>query len=170
MKWEQLKKGFFGYKKSSVYEYISQMEDEFSTRLSAKDAEQKAMEEQYQKRISELEKDLLEARQQLSAYQAEPIPIAEAMIQATRFAQTLQQNAEEKAKKEREDWEIRLAEKERELSLYLDKASSVRKAFASLLQEMDQQTEAFIKQTEMVQNDAPNRNMSLFQRNDEELA
>ena len=37
MNLDNLQKGFFGYKKSSVYEYISSMEEEFSERLLEKD-------------------------------------------------------------------------------------------------------------------------------------
>lgn len=38
MNLDQLQTGFFGYKKFSVYEYITMMEEEFSTKLSEKDA------------------------------------------------------------------------------------------------------------------------------------
>ena len=39
MKLDQLKKGFWGYKKASVYEYITMMEEEFSEKagFSAED-------------------------------------------------------------------------------------------------------------------------------------
>ena len=36
MKLDQLKKGFWGYKKASVYEYINMMEEEFSEKLAEK--------------------------------------------------------------------------------------------------------------------------------------
>ena len=41
MKLDQLKKGFWGYKKASVYEYITMMEEEFSEKLAEKVTEQK---------------------------------------------------------------------------------------------------------------------------------
>ena len=36
MKLDQLKKGFWGYQKASVYEYITMMEEEFSEKLAEK--------------------------------------------------------------------------------------------------------------------------------------
>lgn len=41
MKLDQLKKGFWGYKRASVYEYITMMEEEFSEKLAEKVTEQK---------------------------------------------------------------------------------------------------------------------------------
>ena len=46
MNLDNLQKGFFGYKKSSVYEYISSMEEEFSERLLEKDEDTKKKEEE----------------------------------------------------------------------------------------------------------------------------
>ena len=55
MNLDNLQKGFFGYKKSSVYEYISSMEEEFSERLLEKDEDTKKKEEEYKEKIRQLE-------------------------------------------------------------------------------------------------------------------
>ena len=44
----ELKSGFFGFKKASVYQYITSMEEKFSSMLTAKDEEASKAAEQYQ--------------------------------------------------------------------------------------------------------------------------
>ena len=66
MKLDQLKKGFWGYKKASVYEYITMMEEEFSEKLAEKVTEQKTQEEQYRTQIAALEKELNQYHKQIA--------------------------------------------------------------------------------------------------------
>ena len=51
MKFDQMKKGFFGYQKASVYEYIAMVEEEFSSKLMEKEEQYQQNEEQYQKKL-----------------------------------------------------------------------------------------------------------------------
>lgn len=71
MKLDQLKKGFWGYKKASVYEYITMMEEEFSEKLAEKVTEQKTQEEQYRTQIAALEKELSRVRKELEEQKKE---------------------------------------------------------------------------------------------------
>ena len=71
MKLDQLKKGFWGYQKASVYEYITMMEEEFSEKLAEKVTEQKNQEEQYRTQIAALEEELSRVRKELEAQKKE---------------------------------------------------------------------------------------------------
>ena len=51
MQLNELKKGFWGYKKESVYRYIVAIEESTSEKLAEKDAKLTQLEEQSQKKI-----------------------------------------------------------------------------------------------------------------------
>ena len=55
MKAEDLKTGFFGYQKASVYQYITTLEEQFSAKLMEQDAAHKAETEQHVQKIRQLE-------------------------------------------------------------------------------------------------------------------
>ena len=68
---DHLKKGFWGYKKSSVYEYVTTLEGEFSRKLMERDAQIRDSEALYQERIHQLEEELTTLRQQHEARQTQ---------------------------------------------------------------------------------------------------
>ena len=55
MRLEEIKKGFWGYKKDDVFQYITELEDNLSEKLREKDAQAEQADKQAQKRIQTLE-------------------------------------------------------------------------------------------------------------------
>ncbi len=67
MKLSELKKGFWGYQKESVYHYIALLEEEASERLMEKDAQAAREKERAEKRIRELEASVKRLRRENDA-------------------------------------------------------------------------------------------------------
>ena len=163
MKLDQLKKGFWGYKKASVYEYITMMEEEFSEKLAEKVTEQKKQEEEYRTQITSLEKELEEQKK-------EQMTVAAALMEAVRYKDELQQEAREKMQEERAAWEKKLEEGEKELNGYQKQIAKVREMIQGLLQSMDAKSEEVEMQIQTVKAACPRHNMTLFERNQTEEA
>lgn len=71
MKTDELKTGFWGYKKFSVYQYINTLEEQFSAQLLEKDRESREALEQEQQRVRQLEQELEDLRRQMEEQQRE---------------------------------------------------------------------------------------------------
>lgn len=165
---DQLKKGFWGYQKSSVYAYITALEGEFSQKLMERDAQVRDSEALYQERIHHLEEELTTLRQQHESQQAEQLMISSALIEARKYAETLKQEADTAAREERQAWEAELEQMHKDLSQYRCQVRTLREQFASLLQSMDDQVQAFDDQVQATVSDCPGRNLKLFHRKPEE--
>ena len=62
---ENLKKGF-GYQKESVYKYIADLEYEFDTKMTEKEAQISSSNQELQKKVEELEAKIAEQQKELS--------------------------------------------------------------------------------------------------------
>lgn len=58
MKLKELKSGLFGYQKSSVYQYITDLEEQFSQKLQEKEQEIQTLTQRYQQQIADLEEQV----------------------------------------------------------------------------------------------------------------
>ncbi len=164
MELEMLKKGFFGYKKESVYQYIASVEDEFSTKLLEKDEQIKKNEEMYLERIHKLEEELENTKQRLETQQNDKTIIASAILDAKRFAEKLKIETEEEENKARKHLEDELDKKNEELKKYQEQIAGVRKMLRSILNTADEQLKNTEKKIDNIKESAPERNMSLFER------
>lgn len=164
MKMEQLEKGLFGFKKASVYRYVSEIEADFSAKLANNLAEYQKNEEQYRDHIVALEEELRQVKEQLEQKQSEQMNIAATLLEATRYAETLRQEAQVKAQKEREEWEKELSIKQNELEEYSKRILKLREMFGELLQQLDEETNALQKQAQEIKASSPTHNMILFER------
>lgn len=167
MNLDNLQKGFFGYKKSSVYEYISSMEEEFSERLLEKDGDAKKKEEEYKEKIRQLESELQDVRKQLDGCKKEQMMIGDTLMDAKRYAEELKKKAYEEEEKERRKWEQAVAQNNLELDNYQKKISEVREHLIKTLQNMDEKAAELGTQIQEIKEECPNRNMTLFKLKDE---
>lgn len=141
MNLDNLKKSFFGYQKESVCQYISCMEEEFRDRLLEKDGDIKKMEEKYQLKIQQLEKELQETKNQLDAKVKEQMMIGETLMEARRYAESLKEEARSQQEKMRQQLEKQMEESKKELVCYRKEISNMRKVFADMVCAMDKQAE-----------------------------
>ena len=164
MNLDQLKKGFFGYKKTSVYEYISSLEEEFSNKLLEKDSLNQKKEEEQLSKIQKLESELKETKQQLDTLRSEQMMIGSTLREAKRYAERLKIEAEEEKEKAHQQLEHDLAQSREELEHYHAQINTLKEAFANLLHDMDKNVKKLDIQVQTLKEESPRRNMTLFER------
>lgn len=165
MNLDSLKKGWFGYQKASVYEYIAQIEATYADKLAQQEAAAKETEQGYVERIRRLEEELTQLRQQYEAQRSEQLMVSGALLDAKRYAQTLRQEAEEREAQERRELEAEWTQIRQELALRRDQSGRLRRLLQDLLGELDRQTEDYEDQVEQAQQEMTDcGNLSLFQR------
>lgn len=167
MNLDQLRRGFFGYQKADVYQYISSLEEEFSAKLMEKDEENKKIEEQYKERVIQMEQELKEARQKLGNMMNEQMMIGAALMEAKRYSEQLKKEAESDKEKARAELEEQVEQSRNELERYRKQIASVRDTFENMLKNMDEKAEKLEIKVEELKEDYPGRNMSLFERKSE---
>lgn len=167
MKKEELKTGFWGYKKFSVYQYITALEQEFSAKLLAQSEEHRNLLEQERQRVQQLEEELRTLRQQYEAYRSEQMLIANTLVEAQRYAEMLKAESEERKQEAAQQLEKEVARQNQELERHAANLNRLREQVRSLLQDMDGSAERLATEVENMQTDLSDRNMSLFCRKSE---
>ena len=65
MRLEELKKGFWGYRKEPVFQYLTQIEDACARKLREREEQMEALRRQSQERIQALEEENRALREEL---------------------------------------------------------------------------------------------------------
>ena len=160
----ELKSGFFGYKKTSVYQYITSMEEKFSAMLAAKEEEAGKAAERYQQRIDALEAELRQIKEQYEAQRSEQLVIANTLMEAQRYAEKVKRETEQKRQEAQQRLEEAAAEKNRELEGYSKQIQDLRAQFLAALREMDDTAGQLEKRAEQLRESGCGQNLSLFCR------
>lgn len=167
MRMEELKRGFWGYQKESVYRCIASMEEEFSRRLLEKDEKASRAEEQFQARIAELAAELKAAREACEEQRRSHTSISDTLLKAQAYGQQLREETFHQEEETRRDIQ-RTAERQRaELAAYQEKLERLRGMFRTLLDELDGKAAMLEQQLKAAGDAAPQPTMSLFQRKPE---
>lgn len=166
----ELKTGLFGYKKASVYQYITSLEEQFSAKLVEKDAAMKQAAEQYQEKIQRLEEEVERLRKQCDIQREEQSVISGAILQAQRYAQEIRQEVQQEQQDARHRLEEASAEQTRQLEAYRSQIRAIRAAFEATLQEMDGTAQQLEREMEKVLEEQPKHNLTLFSRKPEPVA
>ena len=163
MRLEELKKGFWGYQKDAVFQYIIQHEGIFTQKLAEKDAQLERIDRQAQDHIRELEQENRELKEELSRLREQQDQISQAILDARASAEALK--AETRAQEESAQEKIRhaLGQDLAELASYLELVTDLRKAIRTAIEGLDQQAEKMEQQAEKLYEAAPKGNLTLFQ-------
>ena len=164
---DALKTGFWGYQKAGVLQYITSLEEQFSTKLAEKEQAYQDSMGQAQDRIRQLEAELETLRRQHEAQTAEHVLISSTLLEAQRYAEQRKAQAEEAAAAAQRQLDESFARKNAELACYAGQIQQLREHFRSVLRDMDGSAQLLSRSTEAVQESCPDQNMSLFQRRPE---
>lgn len=167
MKTDELKTGLWGFKKFSVYQYITALEGQFSARLLEKDREHQAALEQERQRVQQLEEELSDLRRQLEEQHTEQSLIASTLLDAQRYAAQLKRESDAREEEAQQQLTDALELRDQVLSRYDDQLSQLRGQFAAMLQDMDAAARQVAQEVEEIKAAGSDRNMSLFRRNRE---
>ena len=168
MRLEELKKGFWGYQKDAVFQYIVQQEGIFTQKLAEKDAQLERIDRQAQDHIRELEQENRELKEELSRLREQQDQISQAILDARASAEALKAETraqEESAQEESAQEKIRqaLGQDLAELASYRERVTDLRKAIRTAIEGLDQQAEKMEQQAEKLYAAAPKGNLTLFQ-------
>ena len=90
MQIKELKTGFRGYRKESVYRYIASLEEDFSRKLLEKDSQSAKTIAQFEQRIEELETELRALKKENEEQRNRQMMIANTLLEAQAYAARLQ--------------------------------------------------------------------------------
>ncbi len=156
MRLDELKKGFWGYQRESVYRYVVSLEEEASKKLAETEA-------QSAQKILELEKALKEAQEENAVLRESQMAVSAALLQAQVYAAQMQDETVRQEKEARAEIKRSVDEKLKELEECSAKVGQLREKFRSMIEEMD------IKAADLEQNVEETRskaaNLSLFKKN-----
>lgn len=163
MRLEELKKGFWGYQKDAVFQYITQQEEAFTQKMTEKDALLERTDRQAQANIRELEQENRTLKEELARLREQQDQISQAILDARASAEALK--AETRAQEESAREKIRQALEQdlAELTRYREKAADLRKAVRAAMEGLEQQAEKMERETEELYEAAPKGNLTLFQ-------
>lgn len=170
MKAAELKTGLWGYKKFSVYQYITALEEEFSAKLLEKDQESREALEQERQRAQQLDRELNELRQQYESLKEEHLLIANTLLEAQRYAEDLRSQTRAQEQAACQQLQEALEDRRAVLAQYDDRLGQLRALFRTMLQELDDSAAQMEPRVEALREAMPDGNMSLFQRSTEPVA
>ena len=127
MKLKELKTGFWGYQKAGVFQYITDLEEQFSARLLEKDRQIQELTRGYQERIASLEEQVKLLQE--GRTETEDSPMASStgeLLEAKEYHQEQKQEAPPLAQEvTRSPAAIQGAGQDRNMSLFQRKKKSV---------------------------------------------
>ena len=163
MRLEELNQGLWGCKKDAVFQYISQLEDAFSQKMTERDAQVERIIQQDQARIRDLEQENRMLKEDLARLKDRKEQISQAILDARSSAEELRAEslAQEEAAREtiRKTLERELAE----LSVYREKVAALREVIKTAMAGLEQEAEEMERQVEELYEAAPAGDLTLFQ-------
>ena len=163
MRLEELKKGFWGYRKDAVFQYIAQQEEQFTQKMADKDAQMEQRVQQDKARIQELEQENRALKEELARLRGQQDQISQAILDARSSAEALKAETRAREEEARETVRKALERDLEELAGYRIQVETLKQTIQVTLARMGDQAEAVEQQAEELLAAAPNGNLTLFQ-------
>lgn len=153
MKVTDLKQGFWGYKKESVYQYIAFLNEEFSQKILERNEKGESLVQELQEKNKAQEQEIASLKQQLEEYAKLRFAVSDSIIDAQNYATQLKAETEEKEQVMRTKINDEMAQKRRQMELFGQELQNFRTHLKSVLESMDdtlqnaqEQAEQYAKQ------------------------
>ena len=137
MQISELKKGFWGYRKEDVYQYISTLNEEFSKKLLEKDEKTEGLLQSLQAKNAALEQELVTLKQENEKYEKMYFAVSDSIINAQSYAVQLKNETKEKEQALREQLEAEITSQHLKLESYVEQIKSLRAHLKCVLEDMD---------------------------------
>lgn len=160
---EQLKKGLWGYRKDSVFQYIASQEEVFSQKLLEKDAQAEGAARQYQERIQALEEENRKLRQDLEEYRQKCDMISDALLDARSCAAQMKEESRALESEAQERIRQALEQELEQVAQYKEKVAALRCNIQATLAALDYKAAELEEQAQQLSDASPDGNLSLFQ-------
>lgn len=164
MRIEELRKGLWGYRKESIFQYIAEQEEAFSKKLLERDTQAGQLSRQYQARIEELEAALRQSQAELAALRAKQDRISDALLEAQACAERMKMETQAQEQAAQEAVRKTLSAEMAELGRYQAGIADLRRYLQQTLQEFSKAADRMEQKTAELAGDSPAQNLTLFQR------
>jgi len=152
---DELKRGFWGYKKDSVCQYIVLLEEEASKRVAEKDARMNKLEAESQRQIAEMEAVMTTLREENRALRDNQDQVFSTMLEAQRYAEQLKADSVRQARQAQEELSAAVQKENQKLGSYVKQIQQLRAVIQGLLEEFDSKTEDVEKAMERLPAQVP---------------
>ncbi len=181
MNLNELKKGFWGYKRESVYEFISNINEEFSQKLIEKDNNNEKHLKELKDRIAELELELSVTKKENETYQKMQYAVSNSIIEAQNYALEMKNETKKIEMNLRTKADERYESETKKLDEYSVSIENIRKVLKETLSGIDSELQDTLSDIKNIKVDFSARtesdstgidkstrkgNMTLFQRNE----
>jgi len=159
---DELKRGFWGYRRDSVYRYIVLLEEEASKRVAEKEARIDRLEAESQRQIAELEREHKRKMADLEAVTAalreenrvlrdNQELVFSTMLEAQKYAGQLKADSVRQARQAQEKLSAAMQRENQRLSGYAKQVQQLRSVIQGLLEELDGRAEDVERAIERLQ-------------------
>lgn len=156
MRMDELEKGFWGYKKESVYKYIASIEERTSQKLAEKDEKLSKLENDSLRRITELESSLEAAREEIERLRENQVSVFTTLLEAQRHAEWLKDESVRREQKAQEDLKMAVQLQTERVDVYSAKVHQLREAIRDMLREFDSEADMMEQSAATLPPQAPN--------------
>lgn len=163
MRLEELKKGFWGYRKDAVFQYITEQEESFSQKLMEKEAQAVLVDQQAQARIQSLEQENRDLREELVQLRKRQNQNFQTILDARDSAKALKAESQAPEEAAREQVRLTLERELSELARYKKCVTALRESIQQAMSGLMRETAELEHRVEEVQEASPARNLTLFQ-------
>lgn len=162
MRLDELKKGFWGYKRESVYRYITMLEEETSKKLEEQQEQVRREAEKAEKRIYELEEALKLLREENETLSRDQIHVSAALMDAQRFSREAKEEALRCQEETKRDLEKAARIHMDQLEAYSKKIKKLGSVLRELLQDMEVEAERMDEEVGNLKEQAPVPSFPVF--------
>ena len=163
MRLEELKKGLWGYRKEGVFRFITELDESCSQKLREREERAAQSEQRAQERIQALEQENRALKEELDGLRSQRDEISAAILEARASAEAMKTETLAREEAARDAIRQLLEEDQAELNRYREKLLELRTAVRKALEELDGQTEAMEQQVQVLGEELPEGNLTLFQ-------
>ena len=162
MRLEELRKSFRGYREDDVFRYLTELENNYTRRLSEQEERLSREAGEALERIQQLESENRTLREELSRLQEQRDQISQAILDARASAEAMVAESRAREDSAREAVQKSLKRDLSELELYKARISALRGSICDVLEGLRQQSEELIQRLAELEDDSPAGNLILF--------
>ena len=155
MRIDELRKGFRGYKKADVYQYVSSLEEMFSQKLAEADAAVREARAQAEKQVHALEEQLASLQEENQTLKEKQQLTFDTLLDAQAYAKRMREETLSQEQEARQNVQERRALELQELEGYKEKIDRFRETFRTAVEEMDRLAERLDLQAQELLFDLP---------------
>lgn len=137
MRIDELKRGFWGYKKDSVYQYIVSLEETASKHAAEKEAKLEKQAAEHEKRVAELEATAAALRAENDSLRENQAMVFSTMLEAQKYADQLRSDSDRKQRQAQADLSAAVQQRNLQLDGYLEQILQIRTMIREILKDFD---------------------------------